>query len=412
MFHRAMSHRMIAAAVETDPAVSLPGVQQRAFSFWFRRLVYTQIWEDPRVDLLAMEVDQTTRIVTIASGGCNVLNYLIARPASIDAVDINPAQVALTRLKLAAAAELPDHETLFAFLGRADATGNANLYYRFIRPALDPETLAYWEKAPPWRRPRIAAFTDGFYRHGLLGRFIGFAHWLGRLAGGDPQRLFDARSLAEQQALFDRHIGPAFDHPLFRLGCAIPSIFYSLGIPPRQFAAMRADAGSGGPGGMAALMRERVRRLACGFPLADNYFAWQAFARRYGDHAAGAVPDYLKAEHFQTVRAGTARIRVHLAAMTDFLRRQPPRSLDRFVLLDSQDWMTRAQLDALWSAIEHAARPGARAVFRTAAAESPLELGERLPGLRRWRRDAVTSDALWRRDRSAIYGGLHVYIRD
>jgi S-adenosylmethionine-diacylglycerol 3-amino-3-carboxypropyl transferase len=404
---------MIAAAVESDPAVSLPGVQQRAFSFWFQRLVYNQIWEDPRVDLLAMEVDSSTRIVTIASGGCNALNYLIARPASIDAVDINPAQVALTRLKLAAAAELPDHEALFRFLGRADAAGNANLYHRFIRPVLDPDTLAYWEKAPPWRKPRIAAFTEGFYRHGLLGRFIGFAHWLGRLAGGSPERLFEARTIEDQRRLFDRHIAPAFDHPLFRMGCAIPSMFYSLGIPPQQYAAMRADAERAGYGGdMAKLMRERVRRLACDFPLGANYFAWQAFARRYAADPNGAVPDYLKPEHFGPVHAGAARVRVHLASMTGFLGQQPARSLDRFLLLDSQDWMTRKQLDALWKAIDRAATPGARAVFRTAAADSPLERGERLAGLRRWRRDAITSAALWRLDRSAIYGGLHVYVKE
>lgn len=404
-----MTHRLIAEAVESGSAVSLHGARQRAFSFWFRRLVYTQIWEDPRADLLAMECDATTRIVTIASGGCNALNYLTAAPASVDAVDINPAQIALTKLKLAAAKRLPDHDALFRFLGRADATGNAILYNAFIRPGLDAETRAYWEKALPWRKPRIAAFTEGFYRHGLLGRFIGFAHWLGKLAGGDPKPLLAAKSLGEQQRLFDRHIAPAFDHPLFKLGCAMPSLFYSLGIPPQQFEAMKQDAGPGGA--MAALIRERVRRLACDFPLQDNYFAWQAFARRYPGDATGAVPDYLKPAYFRTMRDGADKIRVHFASMTDFLAGKPDESLDRYVLLDSQDWMSSDQREALWTEIDRTATPGARVVFRTAGQESPLERGPRLDALRRWKRDTLLSAAAFRQDRSAIYGGLHVYIK-
>jgi len=407
-----MTHRMIAEAVESDSAASLSGVQQRAFSLWFRQLVYSQIWEDPRVDLQALACDETTRIVTICSGGCNALNYLVGRPASIDAVDINPAQIALTRLKLAAASRLPDHDSLFRFFGRADQTGNAILYNAFIRPALDAETLAYWEQSLPWRKPRIAAFTDGFYRRSLLGRFIGFAHFLGRLAGGEPARLFEARDLDEQRRLFDRHIAPAFDHPLFKLGCALPSMFYSLGIPPQQFDALRAEAPRDGRGGaMARLLRERVRRLACDFPLADNYFAWQAFARRYPENPDGAVPDYLKPAHFETIRDGARRIRVHFAPMTDFLQSRPAASLDAFVLLDSQDWMTTEQLEQLWTQIDRTASPRGRVVFRTAGQDSPLELGAKLRPLRRWRRDAVLSDALFRQDRSAIYGGLHVYAR-
>ena len=408
-----MTYHLIADAVESHSAASVPGVLERAFSLWFRRLVYTQIWEDPRVDLLALEAGEDTRIVTIASGGCNVLNYLLARPISVDAVDINPAHVALTRLKLAAVEELPDHASLHSFLGLADTTANALLYNRYIRPALDPETLKFWERAPFWRRPRIAYFTDNFYRYGLLGRFIGFAHCVGRLAGGDPEKLLAARTMEEQQAAFDRHIAPAFDHPLFRVLCAMPFVFYSLGIPPRQYAALKDDARRMGFGGdMAKLMRERVRRLACDFPLDDNYFAWQAFGRRYGNGPRPAVPDFLKAENHFAVRESVRRARVHLIPFTDFLHANPPQRFDRFVLLDSQDWMNQAQVAALWAAIDRAAAPGARVVFRTAAAPSPVEPAVPWQIRRRWRRDDALAEALLQLDRSAIYGGLHIYHKD
>ncbi len=52
----------------------------------------------------------------------------------------------------------------------------------------------------------------------------------------------------------------------------------------------------------------------------------------------------------------------------EYLTDCPPASRDRYVLLDAQDWMTDAQLTALWTEITRTARPGARVVFRTAAA--------------------------------------------
>src|ERR1700761_4555274 len=87
----------------------------RLFALWFARFVYNQIWEDPAIDLEALQLGPGHRVVTIASGGCNLLNYLVADPAAIEAVDLNPAHIALTRLKLAAMKLLPDYETFFQF---------------------------------------------------------------------------------------------------------------------------------------------------------------------------------------------------------------------------------------------------------------------------------------------------------
>jgi S-adenosylmethionine-diacylglycerol 3-amino-3-carboxypropyl transferase len=80
------------------------------------------------------------------------------------------------------------------------------------------------------------------------------------------------------------------------------------------------------------------------------------------------------------------------------------------VLLDAQDWMTDAQLTALWTEITRTARPGARVLFRTAA--EPSLLPGRVPDmlLDRWDYRAEASLDFTARDRSAIYGGVHLYI--
>ena len=82
-------------------------------------MVYPQIWEDPRADMEALELTSQSRVVTIASGGCNVMSYLAANPAQIYAIDLNETHIALLKLKLAAARHLPNHATFYRFFGAA-----------------------------------------------------------------------------------------------------------------------------------------------------------------------------------------------------------------------------------------------------------------------------------------------------
>ncbi|MCX8102724.1 MAG: DUF3419 family protein, partial [Geminicoccaceae bacterium] len=226
------------------------------------------------------------------------------------------------------------------------------------------------------------------------------------LHGRDPRRLLAARDRDEQRALFAREIAPLLDSPFLRVLAGLSPVWFGLGIPPAQFDRLKRAK----PGGMVAVLRERLERLACAFPLDRNYFAWQAFARRY-DPAQRALPPYLEPERFAAVREGATRVEVRRAMLTEALAREDAASLDAFVLLDAQDWMTPAQLAALWTQIGRTAAPGARVIFRTAAARSPLERDLPPALLDGWVYERERSAALFARDRSAIYGGFHLYRR-
>ena len=135
-------------------------------------------------------------VVAIASGGCNVLSYLTAGPAKISAVDLNGAHVALGRLKLCAAQTLPDHASFLRFFGAANAAENVAAYDRHIRPVLDATSAGYWNARRAWGRRRITIFARGFYRYGLLGKFIGTGHLLGKLYGCEPEAVLRATTRA------------------------------------------------------------------------------------------------------------------------------------------------------------------------------------------------------------------------
>ncbi|MBL8674882.1 MAG: DUF3419 family protein [Rhodospirillales bacterium] len=396
-------------AIRRNATWSVDGALERLFAWMFSGLVYPQIWEDPEIDLEALEIKPGHHVVAIASGGCNLMSYLTADPARITAVDLNRAHVALARLKLAAARHLPDWPSFFRFFGAADRASNVGAYAALLAPHLDADTRAYWEGrgALGLGRRRISSFARGFYRHGLLGRFIAVGHAVARVYGVDPRDALRARSMAEQRRYFDTALAPLFDKRLIRWATGRRISLYGLGIPPAQYAALA----SAGGGDVAAVLRGRLERLACGFSLDSNYFAWQAFGRRYAADGDGPLPPYLRRENFDAVRARADRVDVSNESLTEHLARRPAASFDRYVLLDAQDWMTDGQLDALWREITRTARSGARVVFRTAA-EPTLLPGRLDPAiLARWRYHAERSRDLGGRDRSAIYGGVHLYER-
>jgi S-adenosylmethionine-diacylglycerol 3-amino-3-carboxypropyl transferase len=372
----------------------------------FQGFVYNQIWEDPVVDLAALALKPEHRLITIASGGCNVLNYLAADPARIVAVDLNPNHIALTKLKLAALDYLPNYDSFFRFFGQANDKANRAAYDRYLRPRLDDETRDYWEKNRPLRGKRINMFGKNLYRYGLLGRFIGILHAVAKLHGKKLEPILAARTPEEQRRLFERDIAPLFDYKSIKLLSKSPVSLYALGIPPAQYDELVA---AGDP---VAVLRERVERLACDFPIQENYFAWQAFGRSYDVKGREAVPDYLRRETYDFIRTRTKKVEVHHASLTEFLEAQAPQSLHRYVLLDAQDWMNKDQITALWREIDRTADArDARVIFRTAGPNSPLPRKLPVEVLAPWTYIEDESRAGHAKDRSSIYGGFHVYAR-
>lgn len=399
-----IARRQLSGAVHQNAALSAKGLQERAFSRLFQGLVYAQIWEDPVVDMAGLALSPGDHIVCIASGGCNMMSYLTAAPGSVSAVDLSPAHVALNRLKIAAATALPDHAAFYDFFGHADRPGNPALYDSHIAPVLDAQSRAWWEARQGRMGRRVELFARGFYRYGALGRFIGAMHAVSRIAGVDYRPLLEAQTLEAQTAFFDAQIAPLFENRLIRLLARRRVSLFGLGIPPAQFEKLARD----GDGDIVPVLRERTRKLMCDFPVSENYFAWAAFNRGYKADGTGPVPPYLEPAHYDAVRAHAPNASVVNRSLTDMLTDRESGGTQAYVLLDAQDWMTDAQLTDLWEQITRTASRGARVLYRTGG--GPDILPGRVPDriLGRWRY-LPNSPELWAQDRSAVYGGLHVY---
>lgn len=400
-----MKTRLIADAVRNSRLESETTWWDRLFAFWFQRLVYTQIWEDPEADLAALQLPAGATIVTISSGGCNALSYLTADPARIFAVDLNEAHLSLLKLKLAGFRSLADYQRFWQYFGEGASRDNTTVYEAHLKPALDSGARGYWETRNIIGRPRHRFFTNGFYQHGMLGRFIGFAHVLAKLGRIDLDALLTHDKSSPRRIEAMNRLHRIFHSRLARVMTSTPALLFSLGIPPQQRVLLQ------GREKLNEVLHQRLMRLIDHHPNDNNYFAWQALRRTYAGPGDTCLPPYLQQCQFAMMRARADRVVPIHANLRAFLESRPAREVDVVVLLDSQDWMSNAEISALWSAMDRAGSDNVQIIFRTAGAESPLD-HPALASLRdRWHRDEARSALGFAQDRSGIYGGFHCYVR-
>ena len=290
-------------AVHQKRALSKAGLLERLFTFAFRGLVYPQIWEDPVIDMEALAIKPDDHIVTIASGGCNAPFLSLRRaPARISAIDLNGAHIALGRLKLCRLEEPARPCELPLVLRQCRQPRQRRRLRRYVLPHLDATTRReLLERAQrAYGRRRIDAFSRNFLP-------LRPARNLHRLA---------ATCSAGSTAAIRRHCSPPARWPSSAPSSTRRSHRSSTrdspggcrGSRPRcsASASRRRSITSSpptGPAASSAVLRHRLERLACDFDIKENYFAWQAFGRRYATSSDDALPPYLqKARNFDAIR--------------------------------------------------------------------------------------------------------------
>ncbi len=315
-------------------------------------LVYNTCWEDPRLDHQALNLTAEDTILVITSAGCNALDYALAGPKQVVAVDMNPRQNALLDLKLAAIRNL-QYEDFFAMFGNGRLPGAKKIYEEKLRPSLSEWPQRYWDKwikffDPENRRP--------FYFRGTCGSFAMLINmYINRVAKLRPyfNDLLQCSTVAQQQEIYERHLRKRFWSKSMRFAMRRDTILSFLGVPQAQ----RHQIETQYRGGISQFVQDCVEAVFARLPLADNYF-WRVYMT--GHYTKECCPEYLKPENFERLRQGLAdRVQTHTDSVEGFLTNDP-RPISRFVLLDHMDWLSTRRLPLLaqeWQWIVRRAAP-------------------------------------------------------
>jgi S-adenosylmethionine-diacylglycerol 3-amino-3-carboxypropyl transferase len=386
---------------------------QRAFGrIHGSQLIYNSCWEDPRLDREALRLGPGARVVMITSAGCNALDYALEGPERIDCVDLNPRQNALLELKIAGIRAL-DFETFFTIFGEGHHKGFKDVYRRRLRPLLSHRARAYWDR---WHWFFLPVSRRGsFYFHGSSGTVAWLLNqYLDRVAGvrRELDRLLQTTSVRQQQEIYHGQVRQAVFGKTLRWFCRRSGTLSMLGVPQPQVEQLNRDH----PGGVARFIEDCISAVFSLLPLADNYF-WRVYLT--GRYSRDCCPEYLRPPNFKRLADGLVdRIHVHDGSIESLLAARRG-DVTHMVLLDHMDWMSMPSArDALrneWRAILHAAAPGARLIWRSAATSSQFIDELDVPfGSRSWRlRDLLSYDRplaarLHALDRVHTYGSFHI----
>lgn len=336
-------------------------------------LAFAQVREDPRLDMeLARQLPAGERIVMIASGG-DTAACLGRLPLEIHLVDMNPAQLALARLKWRLAA-VPSDEAA-ALLGHRGMDPAAR--GRGLADLLGELGLAGDVFGPPERVAELGPDHCGRYE-------ITFAELRLRLASAKE-------ALA---GLLDSPL-PVEDFGSSPLAATLDSAFAEVMSLQNLVCLFGQEATRNPQRPFADHFAWRTREVIGRLPPCSNPFLQQILA---GSFHRGFRYDWLQAPH-----AMQAEAEWHHGKLRDLLESMPAESAGLVHLSNILDWLSPEDGQATLLAARRVLKPGGKLIIRQL--NSSLGIPALDAGLR-W--DAALGCAMERRDRSYFYPQIHV----
>lgn len=197
------------------------------FKFLNKAYIYNVSWEDPRMDHRAFKLTSEDHVITIASAGCNVFDYII-EGAKVTAVDFNICQIALTELKKVAIMHL-EYDEVFAIFSMSDMTLLRDVYSSKLRPYLSPASVEFWDDGVHRIRSFMYSGTSGnmsWFLFKVIFPIFGLGFLARDLMNGIETDELKQKVASHEYAL--RCLAWLMDNILLRGGCCL------AGVPQRQ----------------------------------------------------------------------------------------------------------------------------------------------------------------------------------
>jgi S-adenosylmethionine-diacylglycerol 3-amino-3-carboxypropyl transferase len=350
------------------------------------RLLYGQNWEDSAVEVAALNIQPTDRVIAIAGAGCTALTLLAQGPQCLHAVDRNAAQMHLMQLKLAAVCELRPGQAA-PFLG--GVVGDQRLAtFESLLPNLGEDTAQFWNR----RREQI---ERGVISQGRIEQYFSLLRRLLRLVHSRRrvEEAFAQPSLEAQKSFYRDHWNSAGWRALFSL--AHKRILDRV-LDPAFYQYVDGS-------GLSRDLRARAERCMTTLPIRSNYFLSWILRGHYADDEVGR-PAYLGAAAASALQEHRPRLQSHHTDIRTFLRTMPDSSGDKFYLSNVCEWMPDEEMGPFFAEVCRVARDGATVCYRALIADRPRPSSvERL-----FDEDRAHSAELAARDRAFLNVGFHV----
>ena len=375
------------APARPHPLPPLPGPDPWAQQTATLPLAFAQVREDPRVDLaLASVLPYEGSVVMVASGGDTALCLGWVPLQRLLLVDMNPAQLSLTRCKWRLA-ETHGSNEVSQLLGHHSLPPEerGRQWTRLL------ESLGMQEDAlgPPELIAELGPDHAGRYE-------VTFAEL--RLVLADAGCQEDLRFLLHSD---DPEVAAPLLSPDRPLGRALDAALASVMSLQNLVCLFGAQATQNPRQPFHRHFAERIRDVVARLSACTNPFLWQMLA--------GTFPDTVSYDWIQNC-SGQSAFRTEpdyeRGRMAEVLDSLKPGSVDLVHLSNILDWLSVEEATATSQSVRRVLKPGGRVIIRQL--NSTLAMTELDCGLV-W--DMALGRELQDRDRSFFYPQIHVGVR-
>jgi S-adenosylmethionine:diacylglycerol 3-amino-3-carboxypropyl transferase len=312
---------------------------------FFKTIGYSTVWEDEQAITIGLRPSPGARVLSITSGACFSLQFLLHDVSEVVSLDFNFNQTALLEIKMAAARGL-SHQQCLEMLGLAPCQDRLALYERVERH-LSPEARRYWQHNK----------SDIQYGVGTRGRQDRYLHLVGRaiaqLQGtARVNELLSIREPEEQRAFYDKK----WNRLRWRFVCGLlfNRFVFERAFDKQHFAYSEKRQ-------IAGLIRQSVERTISHVPTYDNFYLHYLFRKAYPSHER--CPAWLRASTFSQVSERVDRIVALTSELEKYVFDQPDDSFDCFNFSNIFDWVSKENFAVLMKEVVRVAKPGARLCY-------------------------------------------------
>lgn len=324
------------------------GSETRSVRWRNGRILYTTSDEDSWSELRALEVGNADHVLSVTGSGCRSLNLLLHEPVRLVSIDANPLQNFLLELKIEAMRVL-SHDEYLEFLGVRYSRSRLKTYF-LIRGQLSSEARAFWDLNERVLGAGVlfCGAHETHYRRYVSPLVLG-------LRREKVDRLFAFTDIDEQRSFYHREWNNWWWQSAVR-ALARPGVFRILLKDPSyyRFVEMPESVGDYLLRRLGAILTTRLAR--------DNH--WMSLLC-YGYYVnEEAVPLYLDARYYDTIKAGLGSLEIKTASVQEFLARQAPGDFTKYSLSDISGWVDAPNFEQILLEVVRTAKPGARFCYR------------------------------------------------
>ena len=356
----------------------------------FSYIRYSQCWEDTRVVLDALDVQEDDLCVSIASAGDNSLALLTGNPGKVISLDLNACQLALVDLKIRAMEKLEREEVLLLLgyiscgSGKRKETIACRLkLFTKLAPYLKKETLDYFHE-------NKALIENGLAGCGKFEKYFKiFRTCVLPLVHSKKtvEELVAEKNYEERLEFYHERWNTTRWQLLFK-------IFFSnkvmglLGRDPQFFKYATQSLPEFLQGSVYnALVNED--------PSKNPYLHWILFGE-YRD----VLPFWLEEENYSKIKNNIDRIEIRKQSLEEFLEECPSGSVDCWNLSDIFEYMSEANFRTLLERIARKSGSGARLAYWNMLVPRSVKGSY---GITKIRRDEVRSAKLYAASQTFFY---------